>query len=156
VLPPALIRSDSAGILISDLRSIEPGARLYIHVPTQGEFLHQSNRAWTPADGIYEIDLQEPLSGRVGLRLAGPLPAPGKKWEKAPRLLHIHLEEQRDGGQKASYRLSLSESQLADGWIGEQIVPGRYRCTLQWGEHQRSKDVAVQREQVCWVDVRMD
>jgi hypothetical protein len=89
------------------------------------------------------------VPGQVGFRLSGALPPV----DQAPAALRVHLLEERTSTPAASYRFQIGPDQLAATWICRQVVPGRYRCTMQWGRQQKTTAIEVTATSVAWVEV---
>ena len=145
------IRLGSDCDFVTEFTRLEAGQRLFVAIPERGEFVQDAPRTWTAADGVYRIDLSKPVSGKVGFRLSGILPSV----DRAASALRVHMLEERASSFRASYRFDISPAQLAATWICQHVVPGAYRCTMQWGQQHKTGVIEVPAEGVLWLDVTM-
>lgn len=145
------IRLGSDCDIVTDFTRLEAGQRLFVAIPERGEFVQDAPRTWTAADGVYRIDLSQPVSGKVGFRLSGILPSV----DRAASALRVHMLEERASSFRVSYRFEISPAQLAATWICQHVVPGTYRCTMQRGQQHKTGLIEVPAEGVAWLDVTM-
>lgn len=147
VRPSIHLREESN--FVSEFSRLDAGQRLFVSIPGLGEFVHEVSRTWTATDGVYLVELSNAVPGQVGFRLSGALPPV----DQGPATLRVHLVEERTSTPAASYRLQIGPDQLAATWICRQVIPGRYRCTTQWGRHQKTTAIEVTANSVAWVEV---